>query len=82
MRNSLTFERRKEQMESKISTIRAYDKKCIGCQKFGAAVMISFQTKQGGDITDLFLDETQAELFHGELTRCITRNTEEDEPDH
>lgn len=69
-------------MESKISTIRAYDKKCIGCQKFGASIMISFQNKQGGDITDLFLDEAQAELFQGELAKCITRNTEDDEPDH
>lgn len=69
-------------MESKVSTIRAYDKKCVGCQIFRASIMISFQTEKGGDITDIFLDDSQAELFHGELTKCIARNIEEDEPDH
>jgi len=64
-------------MESRVSTIVAYDKKCIGCQRFGASIMISFQTKQGGDITDLFLDEAQAERFYRFMTDCMTRNAEE-----
>ena len=57
----------------KVKNIRAYDKYCIGCQRHGAHIMISY-VNEDNTITDLFLDESQSKSLLEELNKCHEQN--------
>jgi len=60
--------------ELKISTIRAYGDKSVGCISNSASIMISYQTVGSGNITDMFLSQEQAESLLSDLSRCVLDN--------
>jgi len=62
-------------METKVTSIRAYNKHCIGCEKHQADVMIGYTVDDATEETiDLFLTtEMACELFN-DLDNAIKRN--------
>ncbi len=63
--------------ESIATSIRAYDKECIGCQRHSRDIMISY-TKENdakrSQVYDLFLTQGQAKMLYEELGRQIAEN--------
>lgn len=64
-------------MEATAATVRAYNRKCIGCIRQGADVMISFQTLPEAMVNDLFLRQSQAKALLAELRLAIEDNDKE-----
>jgi len=60
--------------ELKISTIRAYGDKSVGCISNSASIMISYQSVGSGNITDMFLTKEQSESLLSDLSRCVLEN--------
>ncbi len=63
--------------ESIAHTIHAYPPTCIGCQRHGAHVMLSYTTQLhlAGSIEpvyDLFLTREQAQVLRNQLTHILT----------
>lgn len=58
---------KKDQFE--VKNIRAYSKRCIGCQRHGKAVMMSISPVSSKiyDIKDFFLTKKQARQIYTEL---------------
>jgi len=67
--------------ELRIVNIRAYGNKSVGCVHNNANIMISYQTVSDGDITDMFLEQEQAERFLDDLNRCLNENTRKSSSD-
>lgn len=59
-----------------LRTIRVYGKHCIGCSSRNKSVMISVQTNESEDITDLFLSTEQAEILIKDLEKILKLNDE------
>ncbi len=56
-----------------VTTMRAYDKECIGCKKHGKHLMISFQAEKHGIVVhDMFLDKNTALVFQKELDEVLS----------
>ena len=66
-----------EKNEFEVKHIRAYSKKCVGCQRHRKAVMISISpvSEERYDIKDFFLTKKQAKDLYDELGRCLIENT-------
>jgi len=60
--------------ELKISTIRAYGDKSVGCIANEVSIMISYQSVGSGNITDMFLSQEQAESLLSDLSRNVLDN--------
>ena len=67
--------------EIKIVNIRAYGDRSVGCIHNNANIMISYQTVLDGKITDMFLEQKQAERFLDDLNRCLNENTRKSSSD-
>lgn len=63
-----------ESTEKEITTIQAHDKNCIGCDRHGKYVMISYESTQDDEIIDLFLTQSQAKYLSERLLMCINDN--------
>lgn len=57
-----------------LRTIRVHNKHCMGCRSRKKDVMISVQTVESEDITDVFLTTTQAENFIIDLEKTLRDN--------
>ena len=65
-----------EKNEFEVKYIRAYSKKCIGCQRHRKAVMVSISpvSSEEYDIKDFFLNKEQAKRLYEDLGRVIEEN--------
>ena len=63
-------------METTITSIKAYDKDCIGCVKHKRDIMIAYTADdpEGADIIDLFLTQVQAKILANDLAIMIKCN--------
>ena len=66
-------------MNTKVNTIRAFNKYCIGCKKENSDVMISFASDDSinYEYTDLFLTQAQAKLLIEDLSKAYAINMKE-----
>lgn len=61
----------------RIDSVRVYNKECIGCQRHGAAVMLSLTEplpEEGVLFIDVFLNTKQALDLQAELGRRLEEN--------
>lgn len=60
--------------EHEVKFINAYDKGCVGCQRFGKAIMLSISEEGSKEVQDFFLNTTQAKKLLEELTERMEKN--------
>lgn len=59
-----------------LKTIRVYGNRCMGCLSKQKDIMISIQSNDSEDITDLFLTTTQAENLIINLEKILKDNNQ------
>lgn len=60
-------------MEIKVANAQAYSRTCLGCQRHGADIMLSFQDDQDGQIHDVFMTEDQALALRVRMGEILER---------
>lgn len=69
-------------MEGKALSAHAYNKGCIGCQRFGSDVMVSFlitnEETKGNDFVDMFLTTEQAQYLVKRINDALEQNKKQD----
>lgn len=63
-------------MEAIVSNVRAHDKGCVGCKKFGLPVLLTISTGESGatQFHDFFMTTEQAEKAISQLQKVLVYN--------